>query len=424
MARLAAVSIVVMLGFRGFEGWDALEVVLGPLIGYSPPVVLGMLGLCIAATVSGLRALERGAEVRAPGFALLLLGLVAVYCVTWLLDVAAANESPRGQVVILELLVAIAFTTMVYLAFRTEQDVLLLQRAIVIAALGVGAYLLYRATFLPEPALRLGTFSRANYADLSYLLAAALWVGPISRFVLSGPRRFAGSLPQVAVLLGAGLLTGTRAGIWTVLMFAPLLLVVLKSTGSRRAGHWLWFIPATLALGWSLVELLSSRAVVDRGFELFSFNRGELWVQAAQESTDSLRALLLGAGTGAFDITGDFAYPHNLLLEVQYNGGILATLLVCALLAVTVLRVWGRVRGSGGRRMQHLAVPALGLGVVALVGALVTYEAPSNLLLWIFVAMSARMHTLAHAPARVPARTRRRALAAGAVQRQSVRVRP
>ena len=402
MGRIAAAAIAAIIGFRGLPAPESEQAIMGPLANYSLPVVLGMLVLGLIGGVAIVRSafVPEIGRARSPGGRVplhmpLLLLFFLTYLVSYLVSRGvAADMSPRTNEVLSELIVGLVFTHLVYLAFRTRADLESLRWGLIAAGTGIALFLLYRSVVAPDPQIRLGTFQTANYAHLSYAVVIAAWMGPVAAYLGGHSWRWAIGMPHLGVVIGACLLTGTRAGIWSLLLLVPLF--VLLRHGREHARGWIWFLVASLATVWALIGLLSSRAVVSRGLDILVFNRGELWGHALGESFEDLRSFFFGTGIGSYDLHGAF-YPHNLILDAWHSAGIFAAFILVGLVAALGLNAY-RLAQSGeqgwSRSLSDTATSLTGLGLVSIIGGLVTYSLPSNLFLWIFVGAASRLHQI------------------------------
>lgn len=204
---------------------------------------------------------------------------------------------------------------------------------------------------------------------------------PVRRRALGHVQALAGPLvllsAGLAVVLTSVLLTQSRAGIAAT---AAGLLVLLGAHGLARGRGRVraaLLVPACLLVG--LVGSLSADGVLDR--------------LRHQGTDDGLRAAAavvmiggiaespwLGVGRGAFEpafalyrdatVTAHFDRGHHEILELVFEVGIPASLLLTGMLALLAL-----VHGHGLRtRNRDAEFPALGLGALMLVGGHAIYD--------------------------------------------------
>ncbi len=197
-----------------------------------------------------------------------------------------------------------------------------------------------------------GFFTNANH--FATLMAASI---PIVLFMLSSRRRYLLMLLYIAVAFTMIFLSGSRAGMMlgVTATVATLLLVLQLGAVSR------W----TFAVG-SLVAVVISYTLISR-----------LLVQGLRDDVRSTIAtttwegiwdnLPWGVGFGAFqdayrvyekmsDIQGVFInHAHNDYLELIFEGGIPAVLVLFLCLVTLAIQTW-RVRGFQARLISSLAV--------------------------------------------------------------------
>jgi O-antigen ligase len=273
--------------------------------------------------------------------------------------------------------------------------------------------------------------------ELDFLVVLLLLVAGVSAIVLvrglvggylqpvEGAGRFALSAQENPIELGRQAATGILLAIWVMLtaragwmrMLAltllPLIAVALVAAGSR--GPVLGLLAGVIALlvlvagdresrrrillvagGTVAAVLLVPQLVAGEGTgRAFSFlssggsglssnGRVELWSTA----WDLFGAHpLFGIGTGGFaahDVVE--LYPHNLLLELGVETGILGLVLVGAIVgiaAVRLLRTWARARGD--ERAADAFV--LALGTSAFVNASFSGDITTNSQLWLAIGL-------------------------------------
>lgn len=221
---------------------------------------------------------------------------------------------------------------------------------------------------------------------------------------------------QVAVLLGLGLVSivgylwPASTGWVRLLWLAPaaLLLVKLVGAGGRSAllGTLLASVVALACLlraggrdrlaALALVGILaalgpaawvtSDREVKDRylvtiddlrhgaGLAADGADRAEL----ADAAVALFSANPLGTGTGGYTALTGYEWPHNIVLEVASELGILGVAALAGLLLGTVIALW-RASGRGVRRE---AIGAVSLIVLPLTVAFASFDLNGNRVLW------------------------------------------
>ena len=249
------------------------------------------------------------------------------------------------------------------------------------------------------------------------LLSGGIHTTLASRFSLSAqeyPIYLGRSSADGVIIAIYVVLTATRA--WArmaAVAVLPLLIVALLAAGSRgpvvafavglvtllgliaasgRAQRRLLLVGAAL-LGAAIVAplLLPSSsigraisALVGSGSGVSSNGRSELWAQAfAAFATHPL----FGLGTGGFaSLNPELRYPHNLLLEMSVELGVVGTVLVAGVIvgfATRLLAAWRM--GSGTDRIA--AATLIALFLMIFVNALFSGAIQDNAELWIWGGM-------------------------------------
>ena len=236
---------------------------------------------------------------------------------------------------------------------------------------------------------------------LSYTLLAILTGGSQSRIAVlgGGPIIFGRVTGLSAIALVALVLLGRLR--YRYLTLLPLLLAMTILSGSRgpiiaTALGLLVLLPTMVRRGWPLVITLAlaipglltlnaiigerlqsvwqSRVVELLGSGIYDSGRGELRSIAIYDFQESP---LIGSGLGGYgvDISVIGAYPHNLILEIAGEQGIVGLLLLFATLALGLAAFWAN-RGC------PYAIPYLALAVSVFVGAMVSGDFFDSRLLW------------------------------------------
>ena len=205
------------------------------------------------------------------------------------------------------------------------------------------------------------------------------------------------AIAVLPLLLVALVAAGSRGPILAFLIGAVTLIAL--TAGGGRAGRRLLVVGAGLLAAAIVVPLVLPGATVGRSLSallggvngLSSNGRSQLWAQAF---TAFAQHPLLGIGSGGFGaINPAEPYPHNILLEVAAELGVVGLLLLSGVIvsaAASLARAW---RTTGERDKLDAAV-VITLFVVALVNALFSGAIADNKEVWIWgglgLGMSAR----------------------------------
>jgi len=188
--------------------------------------------------------------------------------------------------------------------------------------------------------------------------AAILFIFFLSLAVYGSLRQRGGAIIGACVALFGLVTIGGRGPLAIALVTIPFLALglLMRSRGSRQGlGRLVVFLVAVLAVAivgyMGFVELRGSDAARD---ELRTLDRYEL--QLSRESTDSLderlegqgfafrqwlERPLFGWGIGEFRVQNSYLeYPHNLLLEILMEIGLLGAFLFFATCALAVAGCW------------------------------------------------------------------------------------
>ncbi len=58
--------------------------------------------------------------------------------------------------------------------------------------------------------------------------------------------------------------------------------------------------------------------------------------------TEFLNSPIVGNGIGTFTINGEHSYPHNVIIQMLYESGIIYTIILCIPVAVFIRRLFNR----------------------------------------------------------------------------------
>lgn len=380
-------------------------------IRYSLPTVV-LVGILACFTIlSTIHAFLTRKQAAWPIYANYILALILMTIVSYLRTVVVGASDYTGSM-FTEFLVSLTLVHLMYVAFDSEKRLRWLFRAIALAGIITSAF--YVSGFAPsaEDLWRVGNLGAegATYNTLAYNLAAALWVGPwvivATRGIRAvGVRGLVYFLAATPLMIGGILLTGTKGAVLIVGLLC-LLSEYIRLRQTRRLWQLIvnWRSLLTILVAGSVVAYMDESAPVQRAvvFERETWSsRGEILSAALLQLLETPTTFLLGQGIGMFSFIGsdnvEYTYPHNLFLDVALNLGIVAAVLVLLLLirCFSICARLGWVNADTSEEIRLLALMNLGFGIVAVVAGLISFRFASNILLFMFISVAARLYSLA-----------------------------
>lgn len=231
----------------------------------------------------------------------------------------------------------------------------------------------------------------ATAGTIGYAMGAALvWV--LVR-QLSDRRAILPLLLPALVLLFGVYASGSRGALLGVAI-AALVAVVLSPAVALR---WKVLVIASLALIAPLLVSLVPDAASSR-LSLDDSVRSSAWVDAW---SGWLEAPLLGHGLGSFSSISAIRYPHNIILELGYELGLLGVAAFLVTMLVSGRRIWLTRDSMHARTVAAIAAFWLG-------GSLVSLDL-RNRLLWVSLALCLSLPSIVRGsalPAQVSTRQR------------------
>lgn len=205
-----------------------------------------------------------------------------------------------------------------------------------------------------------GTYLYGRYLTISHILGITA-TGASLRFLISGTRSKLWAFLALVLFLELALSLGRGSLLSALLIFAVSSLGILIYQLSRNSGYGNWVsgvgkFAATVLFGLGTLTMAMqvgrTKARLLRmlsGNELEEGGRGAMWREALGYIQDS-PVLGFGLSSNGLLVSGtEVAHPHNLFLQVWLDGGILA---VVILLAILVVPFYCFVRNLG----KHSAV--------------------------------------------------------------------
>ncbi len=315
-----------------------------------------------------------------------------------------------------EYVLSISVVILIYFTFQSDKDIDWFFKALIYSSLTISLYWGIFVILNPDGAWRIGAIggTGATFNTVSYQIVAAAWAGPMVN--LLKPNRLlrlkiSRDIPLLLLLTFGNFLTGTKGGV--VLEFG--LLGMLLFMGFKEGGNkmnaisfckqfvFIILVPITV-LYFTVRQLGGGLEAINRIF--FGFQsahafdaRIQMLLYAKDQILDDLPSLFFGSGFGAFnlDIGGGSGvtaakYPHNLFLDLAFNAGLPAAIL----LAIWMVHIWvfiiklTKQQNQDPFQRQNL-IKTVGWGVVACFSALTVFKFSSNTMLWFFFALAIRI---------------------------------
>lgn len=222
------------------------------------------------------------------------------------------------------------------------------------------------------------------------------------------------ALVTVPLLIAALLAAGSRGPV-VALVVALITFAALAST-HRRARRRLLLVAGVLMATAAVVPIVVPGSVVSRALSalvggaagLSSNGRFTLWAHAYEMFEAHP---FLGAGTGSFAAFNELNYPHNILLEIAAELGLVGLIVIIGIvgaLVFTSLRAW--YHSSSVKRVELALIVALLVNAIG--NALVSGAIQDNMEVWLWgglgVGVSAAMSRSSIGPGSV-VRLRQRA---------------
>ena len=172
---------------------------------------------------------------------------------------------------------------------------------------------------------------------------------------------------------------------------------VRRSINEKTMLHLLSFKSLLLLLvGYCIFLSMRDFEVVERALDLTdvqgSGGRLEMIYTAINDVFDSVKNFAIGKGPGTyyyFDETTDYFYPHNFILDLAVSCGVPAAVTFCYVVYKSCKICWVRaMAGFVELSDRLLCAQVLGLGIVTIIGGLLSFSFASNLLLFLFIGIS------------------------------------
>lgn len=411
---LAKISVVLLFFlFRGIPIENSSSYLVQLLSSYSIATVLFVAGLIVFSTSRIYAFIKPNSRsFFLPFYVPLLISLMV--CITialmWSTYTTTGVEQKMWYTFV-EFASSLVVIHLVYLSFISVREITGALQGIWIASLLMGVYFLYVWLGTSIPLIRLGTpgSTGATYNTAAYSLAAGIWVGPLSAIIARHQfPNFRALIIQIGLiifLLIAILLTGSKGGMLTTMAFVVLWVVLVRF---RRLNK------MDMIFFWSAIIIISSLLLILTKIEpldpvhhvaqLFRINslqssgRVDMWFDAIAQIFSSPTSILFGIGLGEyqyFDGLYEYTYPHNIFLDLAVNIGFPAAIFLGIIIWKTFIIPLHCLKA---RRIdpetQLLALKLVGLGFTAMISGLTCFRFSSNFLLWIFIGLTARLHTI------------------------------
>lgn len=335
--RIGQVAIAIALVALCFGG--SIRYVLG----VEQLLYFAAIGLL---TVQSLRSLHRLHVARYwLAYILILLALVA-----WLLLSSQWTISSTQWKTDIQLLAAIGVIAVLTAFNAGEEVVRYFLIALTVASAGIGLFVLGNSQASADSPVA------DAYLTLSSAIGAGFIVSMIHALHASGGRLMwaLASLTLMWALsqsLARGALISSIAIVFLIALYHfGRELVGGKGVFKRARRYVVFAVPVLIAL--VALAMTSERTqmrltrMMDVQAELHEGGRGALWNRALEGIE---QAPIFGHGLGSSGIisSGDErSYPHNFVLQLWLDGGVIAVALGVALVAIPLMVLWGRIRSA------------------------------------------------------------------------------
>ncbi len=310
----------------------------------------------------------------------------------------------------IEYMSSLTLVFFIYFTFQTQKEIEIFFKSLTYACLIISLFWITNIIQNPGAVWRTGNIlgDSHTYSATSYQLVGAIWAAPLVN-LLDSHRPFHSKLlrdfPLLIIFVFGLVFLGAKGG---ALIFIIILCFFwfLYFKGMKKEGAVKFFsnlfpllILVALAIGYALTNLGQSVAPVERIFGLFSKGgsggRLDIWMYSLGMSFSDLPGLLIGKGFGNFFLLGAGKWPHNFFLDLAFNAGFPAALL----LIFWIFKIW---RSNYKYMKQEFQNPALrklmlqtiGWGIVGCFYAFGGGKFSSATMLWFFLALSIRIHQL------------------------------
>lgn len=240
-----------------------------------------------------------------------------------------------------------------------------------------------------------GIDAAASSNRISRAIAMTVGAQVLLAFALTSGHRWwtrTGAFILALLFMAAVLFTGTRQALIGFVIGLPILLPLAGRT--LRSSKW----GAGLLLGLLVVGLASAGPKFWQS--LYTIRRLEVFLSGRLGSSGDARVLRLRAGVAGFEASplvgnglGSFGdlwgvnamdHPHNVVVEVMYDGGLVGLSLLAALAVFTLLRFPLGMNGLRGLARYALPCALIVVGFSSLVSSTIGQDR----LLWGFLGLS------------------------------------
>ena len=339
-----------------------------------------------------------------------LLCLLTILFTVAFFGASLFGSTKLAQPVFLNFVASTALIYLIFVNFRTLQEIRWVFRGIIIAGIATSIYffwILYvRALSI---FMRMGALGAtgATYNTVGYTLAVAFWVSFGATIAIGKKRWIFYDLfvvsPTMLMLVAAIVLTGTKGGV-LVLACLCILTYIIGRTRRRQIASiitsiiWLSILIVFATL--TLVLAVGGAESTQRMSGLFDseyilYARVDMWLYAVSKIFQDYWTPLVGIGLGQFSYPmGRYVetYPHNLFLDIAFDAGIPAAVVMGMLLWQAWKSLFGIIQSEeASTELQFVTTQLLGLGMVALVAGLISFKFTDNIMLWVFLGLAARL---------------------------------
>lgn len=347
-------------------------------------------------------------DARFPAQFFYLFGVVFLITLSFLFQ-NNLNAGAASFGLYMEYVSSLSLVLFIFFTFRSKREIDILFKALIYSSLIISGFGIIRATQEPDM-WRIGNIagSGASYPTVSYQLAAAAWVGPMTNLIARNRKlsfKVFRDIPLLSVFTYGIMLTGTRGGLLAELLLVGALLIFhFKETAAKNVARFyieisIAIILPVAALGYFISQSAEQLAVA-RSLDILNpdaiSGRTQLWTLALDQGFGNLQSLLVGGGFGSFQLFLTEAeggkYPHNFFLDLASNGGFPAAILMTFWIVSAWKHVFQHMRQKEQDTLsKKLMLKLLGWGIVACYSGLTVFKFSSNIMLWFFLALAMRM---------------------------------
>jgi hypothetical protein len=310
----------------------------------------------------------------------------------------------------IEYMSSLSLIFFIYFTFQTEREIEIFFKVLMYACLIISLFWITKVILNPSEAWKTGNIfgSGASYGATSYQIVGAIWAGPLVNILDSG-RSFSTKalkdVPLLIIFVFGNIFLGSKGGTLALLViFGFFWYLFFKGLKKKSALNFFTISsPLILAFVGSVVYFASTLEVdiasVDRTLRLFGVGgtggRIDIWIYSLGLSLADIPGLLIGKGFGNFFLFEAGGWPHNFLVDLAFNAGFPAALL----LLFWIVKNWHlnyKFMKQDGQNLasKKIMLQVIGWGIVGWFYAFGDGKFSSATMLWFFLALSIRLRQI------------------------------